>query len=469
MASHRTTLASIALVCATLVGGGVYGYTATRITPKAIAAPAPLVAGVEVPGITSRLKEDHPAIRMRINGSDGGTIDTLAGQFLSDILDFWDVTPMPQGKGFFLPPHIAASYNVITGEGETVCLDTMVVNAAACQKLDGRTSLEWDRGELLPSLAQAGNAFSIGMVLAHETGHLVDFQVRDKDAPKLRNPLRTLVNEQKADCYSGSWLAYVASGKSRRFDADAAAIGDAAYAVLTFRDRAPNLGHGIGVERINALLRGYTNGPDVCAQIDAQAVQSNRYNIPMNGTSTARKRYQPITAEDVTDIRNAVGKVTGTDPKLSSAPCPEPAKEPYLASWCASRGEVSTDFEAFAAVPDAPWDRPVQEVIPRGPGHKIGPLLAALVQPYLTEGGSASTSAATACAVGVMSRALVSLNNGALMDFGDLDEIVDELFTEGRSATASDGTTDEWSLSRVKNFTDGVYAVTSVGDCAART
>jgi len=439
-------------------------YNETRITPRAVKAPTPVAAGVAMPAISSGFRENQPAIRIRITGTDDGPIDTMAGQYLSDVLDFWDTTPLPQGKGFFLPPHLAASYDSSSGKGVTACLPEMIANAAACKRNDGRTSIEWDRGVLLPGLLAEGNSFSIGLVLAHETGHLVDYQLNDTQSPGSRNLLQTMINEQRADCFSGSWMAYVAAGDSRRFTVTPEDAAEAVGSVLAFRDLAPNRGHGTGIERVHSLLQGFTNGPDFCAQIDSLRIRDNGAGIPSHGRSTDPSRYRPITEFDVQAIRAAVGSLTGTDPKLTSTPCPEAPAEGVPASWCASRKEVSADLEAFAEV--AP--RKPHTVVPLGPGHKLGPLLSALVQPYLTEGGRTSTSAETACAVGVVARALTYTKSGELMDFGDLDEITDELFRVGNSATASDGKSDELALSRVKHFTDGVYSVKSVEDCLGR-
>lgn len=386
-----------------------------------------------LPGITTALVPDHPALRMRVTGTDNGPVDTLAGQFLSDVLDFWDATEMPQGKGFFEPPHVAASFDSRTGKGTSVCVDKDMVNAAACRKRSGETSIEWDRGELLPSLMKSGNILSAGIVLAHETGHLVDFQLRDPTSfDQKRTIAQTLINEQRADCYSGSWLAYVAEGTSRRFTADPESLGEVMRAILSFRDTNTVSGHGIGVERVNAAVRGFVAGPDVCAQIDRDFTLANRQGIHLLGSSTSRKRWEPLTEGDVKDIRN----------------------------------EVSLDYAAFGTF-SSDYPRVVGQMR-EGPGHRIGPLLAAMVQPYLTRNGVPSTSGATSCAVGVVARALASPPHGELIDFGDLDEMLEETLTEGRSGTASDGSVEEWALTRAKDFLDGLYRVQSVDGCTGR-
>jgi len=467
MTRTRTkAIVAVSLVSALTVAGGL-AYIGTRVTPHAVAEPAPLLAGVSVPGITTALIPDHPALRIRVLGTDNGPVDTLAGQFLSDVLDFWDTTEMPQGKGFFEPPHVAASFNSRTGKGASVCVDKDMVNAAACRKRSGQTSIEWDRGELLPSLIASGNILSAGIVLAHETGHLVDFQLRDpKSFEEKRTIAQTLINEQRADCYSGSWLAYVAEGTSRRFTADPASVGETMRAILSFRDTNTVSGHGIGVERVNAAIRGFVAGPDVCAQIDREFTVVNRQGINLLGASTSHKRWEPLTEGDVQDIRDEVGMVTGTAPLISGDPCPDPDTTSASATWCASRNEVSLDYAAFGAF-SSDYPRVVGEMR-EGPGHRIGPLLAAMVQPYLTRNGVPSTSGATSCAVGVVARALASPTHGELLDFGDLDEMLEETLTEGHSGTASDGSVEEWALNRAKDFLDGLYRVQSVEGCLGR-
>ena len=114
------TRATVAISLTAAAAVSVLIYDGTRVTPHAVAEPTPLLAGVSVPGITTALVPDHPALRMRVTGTDNGPVDTLAGQFLSDVLDFWDATEMPQGKGFFEPPHVAASFDSRTGKGTSV-------------------------------------------------------------------------------------------------------------------------------------------------------------------------------------------------------------------------------------------------------------------------------------------------------------------------------------------------------------
>lgn len=99
----RAIKAAVALSLTTAVALPVAAYTA-HVEPRAVAAPPPLVAGVHMNAITTAMRDAAPPIRHRILGTDNGPVDALAGQYLSDVLDFWDETPLPQGKGFMLPP-----------------------------------------------------------------------------------------------------------------------------------------------------------------------------------------------------------------------------------------------------------------------------------------------------------------------------------------------------------------------------
>lgn len=466
MGTRRVTVfAAAALAAAALVGGLVYD--GTHLTPRAVAEPAPVLGGIAVDAITTELMDGHPALRIRVQGTDDGKIDTLAGQFLSDVLDYWDETPMPHGAGFFAPPHIAASFDSRTGEGVSVCVDTDTVNAAACRRLDGQTSVEWDRGVLLPALMKSGNMLSIGVVMAHEVAHLVDHQVLGDVPNQRRSASQTLISEQRADCFSGAWMGWLAEGNSRRFTADPTALNGALNSVINFRDTETNDGHGIGVERVGALLDGFTRGPDVCATYDLWSTQERRVGMDLNGSSSDPARWEPLTDSYIADIQDAVGEATGSVAHLSDVPCTDPSTPTGApANWCASRQEVAADMNILAYTERVYAAGSLD--IPEGPGHKIGPLLAALAQPYLTTGGRTSTSGETACAVGVLSQSLVSRGSGSLLDFGDLDEILAETLDTGRSAAASDGTVEEWGFNRAVNLLDGMRRVGTVAGCLGR-
>lgn len=466
MSAPRIVKAAVAASLSIAVGASVLVLTPTR-EPHAVAAPAPVVAGVSINNVTTGLRDTAPPLRHRILGTDGGALDNLAGQYLSDVLDFWDETPLPQGKGYLLPPNQVASFNSRTGEGQTICMPSSSINAGACRKLNGMTSVEWDRGVLLPGITRGRNSLGAGTIIAHEVGHLVDFQLRG--APNLvkETPLTTLVKEQRADCFAGSWLAYVADGRSRRFTLSPDGLAAALLYSMVFRDPIMKAGHGIGVERMNAILQGFSMGVDHCSTIDAATVSLNRYGITKDGNAENPLRWRPFTNEFISELRAAVGSLTGSVPDMTTEPCGNTEDPESPARWCVSRTEVSANMGILGSVVEksrtSDKDLPVQ--IAKGPGTLVSPLLAAMVQPFIREQGKRSTSLNTACVVGFVARSLTYDLNGDVLDFGVLDEIAAEMLSEGRGANAADGTRDPHAVNRVNAYLDGVYRAGSAADC----
>jgi len=462
----RAIKAAVALSLTAVVAVPVAAYTA-HVEPRAVTAPPPLVAGVHMNAITTAMRDTAPPIRHRILGTDNGPMDALAGQYLSDVLDFWDETPLPQGKGFMLPPNQVASFDSRTGKGATICLPEDSINAGACRKLNGMTSIEWDRGVLIPSITRGGNDLGAGVVLSHEIGHLADFQLREDPLQRPKSYFHTLINEQKADCLSGAWMAYVADGRSRRFTVSPDGLGEAMLSAMVFRDPIMKAGHGIGIERLNATLQGFTYGVDSCADIDGTWVSYNRQGMTKDGNAENPLRWKPLTEDYITELRDAVGAITGTKPELTTEPCDTSDDPAAPAEWCRSRTEVSANMGVLGAEVERTRssDKDLPARIPAGPGTLLSPLLAAMVQPYIRASGAESTSTNTACVVGYLSRALSTDTFGDLMDFGDLDEIAAEMLGEGRGATAADGSKDRYAVNRVTAYLYGVYRAGNVSDC----
>lgn len=329
------------------------------------------------------------------------------------------------------------------------------------------TSIEWDRGVLIPSITRGGNDLGAGVVLSHEIGHLADFQLREDPLQRPKSYFHTLINEQKADCLSGAWMAYVADGRSRRFTVSPDGLGEAMLSAMVFRDPIMKAGHGIGIERLNATLQGFTYGVDSCADIDGTWVSYNRQGMTKDGNAENPLRWKPLTEDYITELRDAVGAITGTKPELTTEPCDTSDDPAAPAEWCRSRTEVSANMGVLGAEVERTRssDKDLPARIPAGPGTLLSPLLAAMVQPYIRASGAESTSTNTACVVGYLSRALSTDTFGDLMDFGDLDEIAAEMLGEGRGATAADGSKDRYAVNRVTAYLHGVYRAGNVSDC----
>ncbi|MEX2627260.1 MAG: hypothetical protein WD225_10290 [Ilumatobacteraceae bacterium] len=133
----------------------------------------------------------------------------------------------------------------------------------------GRDFLVYDDGpgSLLGELAAEFGPSVMGVVLAHEYGHVVQdrLDVFDRGLP-------TVVTEQQADCFSGAWVDRLASGTSPYLTLTDADIRGALISMVAVRDPVgidqfePG-GHGSAFDRIGAFQEGFTAGPERCDEL----------------------------------------------------------------------------------------------------------------------------------------------------------------------------------------------------------
>ncbi len=102
----------------------------------------------------------------------------------------------------------------------------------------------------------------VGIVMAHEFGHSVQFRQNEFDRP-------TILMEQQADCFAGAWAARVARGESDQLQFDDNDVKAGLIAMIQVRDPRdtslddPNA-HGSGFDRVGAFQDGFTNGAEAC-------------------------------------------------------------------------------------------------------------------------------------------------------------------------------------------------------------
>ncbi len=202
-----------------------------------------------------------------VQGTDDGEIDELARNAVSDIEEFWEGTYSDTFDDPFSPVEALISWDANGFDGKFCGEDTYgLVNAAFCY--DDNT-IGWDRGELLPALQRAYGDMGVTMVLAHEYGHAVQ---RQAGLTKKGTP--TLVSEQQADCFAGSYMRWVAEDKSPRFSLSTGeGLNNVLAAVIAFRDPLlaegdPEAGineHGSAFDRLSAFQFGFTEGPSAAA------------------------------------------------------------------------------------------------------------------------------------------------------------------------------------------------------------
>src|SRR5689334_12579881 len=70
--------------------------------------------------------------------------------------------------------------------------------------------IAWDSQTLIPQLYNSYGALLVGVVLAHEYGHAIQTRLGLGSAP-------SVVLEQQADCFAGSWMKDVNAGHATGF------------------------------------------------------------------------------------------------------------------------------------------------------------------------------------------------------------------------------------------------------------
>ena len=147
----------------------------------------------------------------------------------------------------------------VTCDGVKVRFADVADNALATDCAEGPL-VAWDAGELTPELREQYGVAGPGLLLAHEYGHVVQYQRHNGD-------LSSIVAEQQADCYAGAWLAFAID------EVPAFAGDDVLDAVVgTALDNADGPGdlaedpdaHGSGFDRLRAMQDGLNGGAAYC-------------------------------------------------------------------------------------------------------------------------------------------------------------------------------------------------------------
>lgn len=444
----RSLVAALALIA--VVAGCSASIEGTPVS--ALDAPG-TVGGIHIAATTSGLRTDAPAPSVTVRDTDNSSTDTLAAQALSDVLDFWDETPLPGGKRF-TPPSFAASWDSTTGTA-AYCDQNAGANAGYCT---GDESVGWDRGHLLPMFQRIGGTNAVTLVMAHEVGHRVQAIIGAGGLP-------TLVREQQADCYAGSYLAWVAEGHSKRFTLSSNGIDEMLGAVLEMGD-APTHGgdHGGNLERIHALQTGFTGGTVTCAAIDQPEVEATRAGIPdayRHELEHITEGNLPITMTTLRSVAESVSQVLDiATPEMRLNTCGSMVSKSPI-RLC-DDGTVSVDIAEVQRLAEDP--QPGRS----GDGSAISPLIGALIHVWAQQRGIEATARVTACAVGAVARTLAkpSHTRDIELSAGDLDEIGVEVMSSGYGAVPAAGNPEPSSFERVRHYLHGVYDVDSPDSCA---
>ncbi|MEI6253755.1 MAG: neutral zinc metallopeptidase [Mycobacteriaceae bacterium] len=429
------------------------------------------VGGLPASDGPTGLRPDAKPESRQVKGTDGGEIDKLAGQSVSDLEEFWKFAYPDTFDGELQPVAALYSWDSDAYRG-TFCGDTTegLVNAGFCEK---DNTIGWDRTVLMPSLRDSYGDMAITMVLAHEYGHALQKQatLNPKGVP-------TLVAEQQADCLAGVYMRWVAEDKSPRFTLSTGeGLNNLLAAMISFRD--PLLSendyydsgdeHGSAFERISAFQFGFTDGAAACAGITIKEIKQRRGELPVELPSDQNGEL-PVTEESVKSLVDALNLVfkPKEPPKLSfdassASTCPDARPSPP-ASYCPASNTITVDLPALAAIgaPSEGFNGP--------PLQGDNTAYSALTSRYMMalehqHGGltldTAEAGLRTACLTGVATTRLsktitTSDGNTVALTAGDIDEAVSGLLTNGLAAGDVNGESVPAGFSRIDAFRVGV-------------
>jgi predicted metalloprotease len=444
----------VVAACATTVPG----------TPVSVFADPYRVAGMPAVDGPTGLRSNASGPTRVVLGTDGGAVDEFARNAVSDIEEFWASAYGATFDGEFTPVTNIASWDSAGLNTEFCGSDTFgVVNAAYCES---QNTIGWDRGVLLPSLRKANGDMGVTMVLAHEYGHAVADHagISTDDTP-------TLVSEQQADCLAGTYMRWVAEGKSPRFTLSTVdGLNSVLAAMIAFRDPLqsqddPETGvdeHGSAFERVSAFQFGFSDGVPACAAIDESEVEQRRGDLPVL-LPTDETGELAIDEKQVRGFADAMGVLFAPkDPPtlVFGAGCPDGnSAEP--AAYCPADNTVVVNLPALQQL-GAPGE---EGGLASGDNSAYSVVVSRYALALERERGvaldTAQAALRTACLTGVATAKMaapVTTPDGTsiVITAGDLDEAVSGLLSNGYAASDVNGSTVPSGFSRIDAFRIGV-------------
>ncbi len=210
-----------------------------------------------------------PAAQFPIKGDGGTAFDQLVRNALTDVNEFWRKSFPSVSDGRTFRPLAGGVYSVETGKPNPAeaCMQRQPKaadnNAFYCPLDD---AFAYDRTGLVESVTKALGPEFAALVMAHETGHLIQNRL-DIVRP-------SIFKESQADCASGAFMAAEAgAGKvaiaNRHFAIDPKKLDTIAVGMILLRDSRPqdstaDGAHGNGFDRLSAFSDGFDKGVTYC-------------------------------------------------------------------------------------------------------------------------------------------------------------------------------------------------------------
>jgi len=397
------------------------------------------VAGLPITHFESGLKPTAPKPDLDVTNVGGNEADRVAVATIADVEDYWAGTLPSAFDVAFKPVKSLLSYDSEGENQENGCGDTAGnANAFYCNTDD---SVAWDRGVLLPTMMDQFGPLSVVTVLAHEFGHAVQYRLGDKAGITRNTP--TIVKEQQADCFTGSYYRWVAEGKSKYFAVSTSdGLNSALSSLFLVRDSAgtsatDRSAHGTGFDRTYAFQIGFEQGPTECAAMTQANIQprlTERPFDPGDSDGDIKVNQQAIhLLKDSLDQAFAGAKVPAPEIVDNGGSCPGGTSTPP-ATYCAGDNTVSVDLAALAEL-GRPVDQQGEFTGSSSGGHGDFAALSEVASRYvigIQKGVGASLDNAnaglrTACLVGAWAAVASQPRQQMRLSAGDLDEAISDL------------------------------------------
>ncbi|OQO92187.1 aminopeptidase [Saccharomonospora piscinae] len=411
------------------------------------------IAGLPVTHFESGLKNNAPTPKLTVDNLSDSDDDRLAVAAIADVSAYWTQQFPRHFDQNFEPVEKLLSYDS-TGEEIEVCGATTAaaaMNAFYCPPED---LVAWDRGQLLPLLRQRFGPMAVVTVLGHEFGHAVQYRLGDKAG--IDEQTSTIVKEQQADCFTGSYFRWIAEGRSQHFTVSTSEGLNQVMASLFFirdepgQSHAAQGAHGTAFDRTYAFQLGFESDAATCAAIDQADVDSRITERPFDpndagmGDISIDDRTMGLLQQSLDESFAGAG-VPGPKIVNEGGSCPGGVSTPP-ASYCQDTNTVTIDMAALAEL-GQPIDREAefsgQESAAGGLGDFAA--FAEVVSRYVQgiQAGldvpvdNANAGLRTACLVGAWTAA-IDVDGAVLRPSpGDLDEAIAELL-QPRSLISAD-------------------------------
>ena len=421
----------------------------------------------------SGIRDNAPQPTGDVQDTDGGDIDKLTLLAVNDVADFWEKNYSPALSGTFTPIEKLVSYDSKDPSSPAVCgTETyQEPNAFYCPS---RKIMAWDRAVMVPIGQQFFGDVSIAALMAHEYGHAVQHMAGIVD-----ESTTTIVSEQQADCFAGTYIRWVAEGQSPRFSLSTGdGLNHVLAAVITLRD--PILGpqdtemleegHGTALDRVSAFQMGFVSGASECAKIDLKEIEDRRGDLPMalpvDQTGDVQSGEVEITKDTIDTLMEVLGEVykPSDAPKLSydAESCKDAQPSPPV-SYCPDTNTISIDLPSLKKLGEAADES--NYVLLQGDNSALSVVTSryALAMQH-EDGDPLDTPVAamrTACLTGVAQHAMsepidLPSGKGLTLTAGDLDEAVAGLLTNGLAASNADGKTVPAGFTRIVAYRSGL-------------